>query len=144
MNRLSLKPERRVASDISRLENIVEQLKDVQFMGYDVLTAKVNQTDDTYDLTSSDDGFGSQVIISTITFTSDNQPSVFATIALIFYDDSGSELAQSYFDRILVNPSFVGVVDNQAKFEIDAEHYGASPFHAKIFILATDTGGISV
>lgn len=140
MNRVSLQPEHEIIGIVGRLLKGIEHITNKQLVGYDVLKPTVNTTNSDYDLQSTDT-FGFHGVRSEITFTAENQPDVFATLALKFYDLSGNEIDPSSFTLIFLTPYVQEAGNHMMTWSLDAERDLA--FRIKLYVLATDRGTIT-
>lgn len=143
MSRVKLLPEFALEETIRGLKADSLDLKDVQYMGADVLAPKSNATGNAYDLTSVDDGFGDQIITTIVTLSANTQPNVSGSFTARFYDMSGNELSQLDFVRIFVTPLAELPDSGEARVDLSAQRAGTNPFQCKIYFLATDTGTLT-
>jgi hypothetical protein len=127
---------------VKYLESELEQIKNGQFMGRDIVVPKVIQTGAEWDL-ESDDFFGDEAIADFVDFFADNQANPFASLVIETFDLDGNVLPTNNFDIFSVDRINRSVDDRSYGFFIFISKFSSSQvFRAKVTILATDTGVI--
>lgn len=79
MSRLNMVPELQFAEDFKALRRDIEEIKNAQRIGRDVMRPRIIQTDQPYDLVTVPDGFGTSTDF-TVTFEADNQLEPWASL----------------------------------------------------------------
>lgn len=152
MTRLNMIPEQQFAEDFRQLRRDIEEIKQAQRIGRDIMRPKIIECLDTdgnptqYDLVTVTDGFGSSTNF-TATFTADNQQEPWGTLFVkAFYGSPGVPVQDGqmsgsfYLSQNNTNPGTIAY----RGFLGTAVFMDTTLLYLKFYMYATDTGVLEV
>lgn len=152
MTRLNMIPEQQFAEDFRQLRRDIEEIKQAQRIGRDIMRPRIvecldgNGNPTPYDLVTVPDGFGSGTSF-TATFTADNQQEPWGTLFVkAFYGSPGVPVQDGqmsgsfYLSQNNTNPGTIAYRGSIGT----AVFMDTTLLYLKFYMYATDTGVLEV
>lgn len=152
MTRLRMLPELQFAEDFKQLRRDIEEIKNAQRIGRDIMKPKIvealdiNGNPTEYDLVTVNDGFSNRTNF-TVTLFADNQIEPWASLFVKFFYGNpstpaapGQTYGNFYLSNQKTNPgsiSYRGTVGNNIFGD-------TTPVYVKFYMYATDTGTLEI
>lgn len=153
MTRLGMLPEQQFAEDFKQLRRNIEEIKNAQRIGRDIMKPKVIEVLDgsgnptLYDLVSVYDGFGSTRAEFTMIFTADHQLEPWVTpFVQLFYGsltNPGTDVNVYGFQYLSLGKTEPGKIAYNGSFGTNLSP-DSTLVYAKFYANATDTGVLEV
>lgn len=146
--RVPLAPQNQIITTLQGVFKDIEQIKNRQSLGGDIITPVVLETDNTYDYSSNFDGFNHYIELH-IKFTANTQTDPYMFPVLQFLDTSNNSLSPALFSNYSISPiggviyflghSFGNFGDKIFYNHITAQRSSAA-FRVKLLIFTSDRG----
>jgi len=154
MTRLNMIPEQQFAEDFRQLRRDIEEIKQAQRIGRDIMRPRIvecldgNGNPTPYDLVTVPDGFGSGTrskAYFTATFTADNQQEPWGTLFVkAFYGSPGVPVQDGQMSGIFSQQKTVPGAIGYRGFVGTANFGDTTVLYLKFYMYATDTGVLEV
>lgn len=139
MNRIEELPQNALVADIKQMGLDIDQLKQRQFMGFDVTTIQTNQTANVTDRTVP----GSDGIVFDVDFTADNQQFPSSQVRFNVTRGNTTTLADpDSYDILIQDDTFTSV--GVSSFLINVFNNEAGTLYIKVYVLSTDVGEVVI
>lgn len=139
MTRLALLPDQDFVAEVQRLDKEITDIKNKQFMGFDITTIKRNETANASDKTVAGSGSG----VMSVEFTADHEQYPAAQIRFSVYRTSIGNLADPTSYSLLIQDATFDAV-GQNSFVVNIDNFIAGNLILKAYVLSTDTGEVVV
>jgi hypothetical protein len=150
MTRLNMIPEQQFAEDFRQLRRDIEEIKQAQRIGRDIMRPRIvecldgNGNPTPYDLVTVPDGFRSATSF-TATFTADNQQEPWGTLFVkAFYGSPGVPVQDGQMSGIFSQQKTVPGAIGYRGFVGTANFGDTTVLYLKFYMYATDTGVLEV